>query len=99
VSLSIRTGRAPREPFTSCPRYGYCSANDCPLDPAAALHGGPRHAEPGEEQQCRATRRVRERVAVAHGLPASFALHRREWLRDARGRSGSRCRPTSASAA
>jgi hypothetical protein len=71
------------ELFRSCPRFGACCANDCPLDPAAALHGGPRHHEPDEEA-CRASRRTRERVATAHGLPARFALLRHERERDAR---------------
>jgi hypothetical protein len=70
-------------PFMSCHRYGYCSANDCPLDPDAAMHGGRHQAEPGEEM-CRASRCTRERVATAHGLPAGFALFPRERERDAR---------------
>jgi hypothetical protein len=72
-----------KPPFMSCPRYQSCSANDCPLDPEAAMHGGRHAALPGEEV-CRASRRVRERVAAAHGLPVGFALLPRERARDGR---------------
>jgi hypothetical protein len=78
-----RNGVSAADAFMSCPRYDLCSANDCPLDPAAALHGGPRHHEPDEEA-CRASRRTRERGATAHGLPAGFALLPHEREREAR---------------
>jgi hypothetical protein len=60
-------------PFRSCPRFSDCSCNDCPLDPDAALHGGPRKARPGE-MRCRATRSTRERIAMAHGYDQQWAL-------------------------
>lgn len=70
-------------PFLSCPRFDSCACNACPLDPDSALHGGPRAALPDEER-CRATRTVRERIAAARGLPARFALLPGERERDAR---------------
>jgi hypothetical protein len=69
--------------FMSCPHYHSCSANDCPLDPDAAMHGGRRFSLPGEEV-CRARRRVRERVAAGAGLPPGFALLLHERVRAAR---------------
>lgn len=69
--------------FESCPRFQSCNANDCPLDPDAALHGGRRSSLPGEEP-CRAQRVVRERIASAHGLAAGFPLLSLERERDAR---------------
>jgi hypothetical protein len=69
-------------PYLSCPRFECCSANDCPLDPESAMHGGPRQSVLGEET-CRAHRAVRERVAAAHGLPLGFALLPHERERDA----------------
>jgi hypothetical protein len=60
-------------PLRFCPRFDACSANDCPLDPNAALHGGPCAALAGE-MRCRATRSVRERIALAHGYDRHWAL-------------------------
>lgn len=67
----------------SCPRFEACSCNECPLDPLAAMHGGSHQHLEGEEQ-CRARRSSRERIAVAHGLPAAWALLPRERANDAR---------------
>lgn len=69
--------------YYSCPRFDSCSCNDCPLDPQAAMHGGSCRAVDGEEE-CRARRTVRERVASDAGLPAGFALLPRERNSDAR---------------
>jgi hypothetical protein len=71
------------EIFESCPSFAGCSCNDCPLDPASATHGGRRFALGGEEA-CRATKASRERVAVTHGLLASWGWTARELEAEAR---------------
>jgi hypothetical protein len=71
------------QPFESCPRFEGCSCNVCPLDPLAALHGGPRLALAGEEP-CRVSRDARERVAVAHGYPPAWGWLPKEQRREKR---------------
>jgi hypothetical protein len=69
--------------YESCPSFKSCVCNDCPLDPLAAIHGGPRMAIDGEEE-CKATKASRERIARAHGLLASWSWLPRELEAEAR---------------
>jgi hypothetical protein len=69
--------------YEECPSFNDCNANDCPLDPLAAIHGGPRVALPGAEV-CKATKASRERIAREHGLLASWAWLPRELEAEAR---------------
>jgi hypothetical protein len=71
--------------FEDCPSFEDCACNDCPLDPLAALHGGPRFAMDGDED-CKATKASRERIAREHGLLGSWAWLPRERDTDARRR-------------
>jgi hypothetical protein len=79
-------------PYIQCPSYQSCACNDCPLDPDAGLHGGPHRAVHGEDE-CRATRQTRERLASAHGLPTSWALLPCEVEHDRRSATWARLTP------
>ena len=73
------------EPFESCPQFESCSVNDCPLDPAAELHGGSHFSRKDDpETRCKAHRKSRERVAIAFGYAPDWARTRREVRRDAK---------------
>jgi hypothetical protein len=71
--------------YQNCPSFEGCACNDCPLDPLAALHGGLRFAMDGDED-CKATKATRERIAREHGLLGSWAWLARERDADARRR-------------
>jgi hypothetical protein len=73
------------EPFEACPQFDACSVNDCPLDPAAELHGGSHFSRKDDpETRCRAHRSTRESVAVAFGYSRDWARTHREVRRDAK---------------
>jgi hypothetical protein len=71
--------------YENCPSFTDCRCNDCPLDPLAAIHGGPRFAVDGEEG-CKATTATREQISRDHGLLGSWAWLPRERDADVRRR-------------
>jgi hypothetical protein len=75
-------------PYLSCPSYGVCAVNACPLDPGSATHGGRRVNLPGDpEHECRASRTTRETIAAQHGRPPSWGWLARERANDSRARA------------